>query len=93
MLINPELIIKKAHSNLRRWLSVYEPGEPDARPLEEWQELLETRTVSELIAIITEDSDEGQRLRSSTPFTGLLSFEERKEIYKRCNLINRLKSS
>jgi hypothetical protein len=59
-------------------------GTSAARALEEWQELIDTRSVSELIAVMTEDSDEGQRLRSSTPFTGILSKAERKEIFARC---------
>ncbi|MGH9845524.1 MAG: hypothetical protein ACREEM_42985 [Blastocatellia bacterium] len=81
---NPDGIVEIARANLKRWLSDYEAGSPDARCLEEWQELLETRIIPELIAIITENSDEGQRLRSSTPFTGILTFEEREEIHNRC---------
>jgi hypothetical protein len=81
---DPEAVLNQARHNLQRWLLAYQPGEPDARCLEEWRHLLETRTVSELIAIITEDSDEGQRLRSSTPFAGILSLEERKELRRRC---------
>jgi hypothetical protein len=84
MRVDPDRIIEKACGNLKRWLSDYPPGSSDARCLEEWVELLETRAVSELIAIITQDSDEGQRLRSSTPFTGILSVQEREEIYNRC---------
>lgn len=81
---DPEGVVEKARANLKRWLSDYPSGSPDAQCLEEWRELLDTRTVGELIAIITEDSDEGQRLRSSTPFTGILTFEEREEIHNRC---------
>ena len=84
LLANPEAVLNRARNNLQRWLSAYQPGESDARCLEEWQSLFESRTVPELIAIITEDSDEGQRLRSSTPFAGVLSLEERKELRKRC---------
>jgi hypothetical protein len=83
MRIDPEGVVTKARENLKRWLSDYPAGSSDAQCLEEWRGLLETRTVPELIALITEDSDEGQRLRSSTPFTGILSFEEREEIYNR----------
>ncbi len=84
LLANPEAVLERARNNLRRWLLAYEPGEPDAQCFEEWQSLLETKTVPELMAIITQDSDEGQRLRSSTPFAGVLSLEERKELRKRC---------
>lgn len=84
LLANPEAVLERARNNLQRWLAAYQPREPDARCFEEWQHLLESRTVPELIAIITEESDEGQRLRSSTPFAGVLSLEERKELRQRC---------
>ena len=79
----PERVLSIARGNLARWLKVHE-GSNASRALEEWLTLLETLTIPQLIELITEDSDEGQRLRSSTPFAGLLSPEERKEIYTLC---------
>ncbi len=79
LLADPEAVMNKARSNLKRWLPVHE-GTPSEQSLREWQLLLDHSTIAELISIITEDSDEGQRLRSSTPFTGILSAEERKEL-------------
>lgn len=79
----PERVLSIARSNLARWLKAHE-GSNTAQALEEWQTLLDSLTVPELIKLITQDSDEGQRLRSSTPFTGLLSPEERKAIYADC---------
>ncbi len=83
LLANPEAVLSKARSNLQRWANVHE-GTGSAAALTEWQMLLDTRTIPELVAIITADSDEGQRLRQSTPFTGLLSEAERKELRSRC---------
>jgi hypothetical protein len=83
LLAAPEVVLAKARGNLERWMSAYGSGSPDAGCFEEWWRLLETRTAAELAALITDDSDEGQRLRSSTPFTGLLSPEERKELRAR----------
>jgi len=83
MAADPEHVIEKARSNLHRWLLAYDRGTPEAWCFEEWEELLNTLSVPELIAVITEDSDEGQRLRSSTPFVGLLSQEEKEEITRR----------
>lgn len=80
----PERILNIARDNLRRWLASHERGSAEARCFEEWEHLLDTCSVDKLIAIITEDSDEGQRLRSSTPFTGILSNQKRREINKRC---------
>jgi frataxin-like iron-binding protein CyaY len=81
---DPEFVIEKARSNLERWLATHVAGSAEAYCLEEWKTLLDSKTVPELITLITEDSDEGQRLRSSTPFTGILSAKERKELFARC---------
>lgn len=42
----------------------------------EWQQIL-TRPWSEVRKILLDESDEGQRLRSSKPFTGIVTEEER----------------
>ena len=79
----PEEVLSVARDNLRRWMKIHAESST-AYALEEWQHLIDTRTVSELIAIITEDSDEGQRLRQSTPFVGVLPETEREEIFILC---------
>ena len=48
----------------------------------EWKEIL-TRPWSEVREILLEESDEGQRLRSSKPFAGIVTEEERLEIIER----------
>ena len=47
----------------------------------EWKTLIETRPWGELRELLLEDSDEGQRLRSSHPFKGLVTATERETIY------------
>ncbi|MBI1760806.1 MAG: hypothetical protein HYR56_05145 [Acidobacteria bacterium] len=79
---DPDKVLREARENLWRWLPVH-AGSGSELALLEWQQLLDTKTVPELIAIILEDSDEGQRLRSSTPFAGLLSLEESRALWKR----------
>jgi hypothetical protein len=80
----PEAVIKIARENLARWKAsgVFDEGE--LMLLSEWEKILTEASVEELIAIITEDSDEGQRLRQSTPFTGVLSEDERRKILTDC---------
>jgi hypothetical protein len=80
----PEAVITRARQNIARWIQsdVYDEGE---RPsLFEWDKILVESSVEELIAIITEDSDEGQRLRQSTPFTGILPKQQRTAILADC---------
>lgn len=80
----PEVVVQTARENLARWMAsgVFDKGE--MRALSEWENILNESNVEELIAIITEDSDEGQRLRQSTPFAGVLSEDERLEILADC---------
>jgi hypothetical protein len=47
----------------------------------EWLPLLE-KPWEEVRAILLEESDEGQRLRQTDPFCGILSTEERWAIYR-----------
>jgi len=49
----------------------------------EWQTIFSLKSFEEILEILVEDSDEGQRLRQSTPFSGILSQQERREIFRR----------
>ncbi|MGI9035909.1 MAG: hypothetical protein ACR2GD_07710 [Pyrinomonadaceae bacterium] len=50
----------------------------------EWKKILETTSLENIIKLITADTDEGQRLRSSSPFAGLLTKKERRMIIEEC---------
>jgi hypothetical protein len=80
----PEAVLERARRNLNRWTEgdSFDAGEQAS--LEEWRVILGEADVDQLIEIITETSDEGQRLRSSSPFVGSLSPEERLEILAAC---------
>lgn len=76
-------VLERARQNIQRWKPAH-VGTISEGALIEWENLLATKKPEELIAIITEDSDEGQRLRQSTPFTGILTQAERDELWRRC---------
>jgi hypothetical protein len=63
-----------ARANLRRWKKVRRPW-PAA--LREWELILEHNSIENVLAILTQDNDEGQRLRQSDPFVGILTEGER----------------
>ncbi len=48
--------------------------------LREWQDIL-NRPWSEIAELITSMSDDATRLRSSSPFAGVLDANEREQIY------------
>lgn len=80
----PEAVLERARRNLNRWTEGAAFGAGEQASLEEWREILGEAAVNRLIEIMTETTDEGQRLRSSSPFVGVLSPEERLEILAAC---------
>lgn len=65
-----------ARRNLKRWLTLG----GNVAPVKEWQRIVDTRPREEVLALIGEDSEEGNRLRQNSPFRGILSETERIEI-------------
>lgn len=65
--------------NLRRW-KVKLGHWPVA--LREWDKIIRTNSLPQVLEILTQDNDEGQRLRQSDPFVGILSEKERRSFFK-----------
>ncbi len=72
-------LLKVAHENLKRWRARWEDQAPAWH--EEWSGIMK-RPWSEIAAVMTEPSEEGARLRQSSPFAGVLSVTERRRIYE-----------
>lgn len=67
-----------AKANLERWSAKSE--DPQPRYLHEWKQILE-RPWPEIADLITSMNQDATRLRSSSPFAGVLTADERKQIY------------
>jgi hypothetical protein len=80
----PEAVLEHARRNLHRWTEGGTFGPGELASMEEWRRILDEGDVERLIELIADASDEGQRLRSSSPFVGALSPEERLEILAAC---------
>jgi hypothetical protein len=65
--------------NLERWFARWSDEPPSW--MREWRALLE-RPWSEIAGIITEPSENGARVRQSSPFAGVLTPAERMRIYE-----------
>ena len=46
----------------------------------EWEDILKKSSRDDVVRLLTKDDDEGQRLRSSHPFQGVIPETERREI-------------
>jgi hypothetical protein len=77
-------VLRIARGNLERWLGSESFAGNGRAALVEWREILENKSAAEIIGIITQETDEGQRLRSSSPFAGVLTETEREEIWSEC---------
>lgn len=73
-------LIEIAKANLKRWLN----QTPAVGAWLEWEKILESESLENILKIITAETDESQRLRSSSPFAGVISEEERRMIIKYC---------
>ena len=72
-------LLNVANENLERWRQLHGTL---SRANQEWEQILE-RPWRETREILLDESDEGQRLRSSHPFRGIVTEEERLEIMRR----------
>ena len=71
--------LEKARATCSRWFTVRpEPA------IAEWLEILQ-KPWKEIRTILLDDSEEGQRLRQSDPFCGILTPRERWAIYREYN--------
>ena len=78
----PELM-DFVRQNLERTLNESVLSESCKNALREWRTIFSHKSFDEILDILVEDSDEGQRLRQSTPFTGILNQRERLEVFRR----------
>ena len=69
-----------ARDNLRRWASRY-PADKQPLWMREWADLL-AGDEDRLIEVLTSPSEEARRLRSSSPFAGVISPRERWALHK-----------
>jgi hypothetical protein len=74
--------LELARTNLDRWSRQNHDAPTLLRCYLEWRDLL-ARPLAEIIEILTETSEEGQRLRQNSPFVGVLSPQEVWEIKSR----------
>lgn len=65
--------------NLERWKKLQDGL---SRPLAEWERLLQQKNKEQILALLESDSEEAIRLRSSSPFTGILNDNERKMVFE-----------
>ena len=66
-------------TNLLRWkkkLGHYPPA------LREWDKIIRTNPLPRVLEILTQDNEDGQRLRQSDPFVGILTEKERRSFLK-----------
>lgn len=54
----------------------------------EWEYILAKHSKKQILALLESDSEESTRLRSSSPFTGILSDIERRKIFNLYSTVN-----
>lgn len=82
---DPVKVLSVANENLKRWLAKesFAFG-PERTTLLEWKNILDSSKPREIETMIVSETDEGQRLRSSSPFAGILSQNEQTVSWNEC---------
>ena len=73
-------LFKRAQRTLARWEKVRRACPP---PLNEWKQILRNNDMDTVLRLLTRPDDEGQRLRSTAPFCGILTDREVQAIWAR----------
>lgn len=73
-------LFKRAQRTLARWEKARRACPP---PLHEWKQILRHNDMDTVLRILTRPDDEGQRLRSTAPFCGILTDREVQAIWAR----------
>lgn len=73
-------LFNRARRNIARWIRSNR-GCP--APLAEWRQILFSQDVNSVLRLITRPDEEGNRLRQSSPFCGILTEREREAIWAR----------
>jgi hypothetical protein len=71
---HPQLL-EVARQNLEHWLQ-----RNPATALRDWRRILDSTPLADVVALLRSSSEEATRLRQSSPFSGLLTTEERRAI-------------
>ena len=91
-------IAKKLRNNPKLWavpklnIGRWKKGRKHPMPsVTEWEYILDNHSREKILSVLESDSEESVRLRSSSPFTGILSDIERKEIFELYSKTGQLK--
>jgi hypothetical protein len=77
-LLHDASVLATARENLARWRET----QGNTPALQEWQDLLETGDHRAILMALLRVDEEGMRLRSSSPFTNILSDFERHLVFE-----------
>jgi len=76
-------LVEVARRNLKRWLG--RPRLPTSlkRCYDEWQTILDSYSLDQLLRLLEDEGEEAQRLRQNSPFVGILTPLEVREFKRR----------
>ena len=73
-------LFNRAQRTLARWEKARRACSP---PLREWKAILRDNDMNAVLRLLTRPGDEGQRLRSTAPFCGILTDREVRAVWAR----------
>lgn len=71
-------LFRHAVETLEHWKRVRRPN-PGLR---EWERILRRNSVEKVLSILTQENEEGNRLRQTAPFCGIMSQRQSNRLYR-----------
>ncbi|MBB5831915.1 hypothetical protein [Brachybacterium aquaticum] len=76
---DPESILGRARANLEAWHGVHRPGGMAERYLAQWREIIDG-SIDGVVDVLVGTDPRSCELRKTTPFAGVLTDEERRQV-------------
>ena len=72
-------LFRPALETLKHWQQVRRPNPPGLR---EWERILRRHSPEKVLALFTQENEEGNRLRQTAPFCGILTQRQTDRLYR-----------
>lgn len=81
LMLEPENVLATAQNNLRRWKPGHRADGMAARYLKQWEQIIDDG-VDAVAAVLTDTNEVSSELRQNSPFAGVLSDSERRQVLR-----------
>lgn len=81
LMLNPQSVLEVAQTNIAQWQAKHRSDGMAAWYLDQWEHVIDSG-IDSVISVLTEIDEESIELRQNTPFAGVISDGERRQVLR-----------